>query len=115
MPQIITNSAVYARLNDAVKRAGGTSAFARKIGASRQDVHAALNADRHPGPAILAGIGVRKVVEVRYELLDQPAAGEPVPEPGTCRCPIPKDRACMNPVCPRQPAQPREIPKPEAA
>lgn len=115
MPQIITKSAVYALLNDAVKRAGGTSAFARKIGASRQDVHAALNADRHPGPAILAGIGVRKLVEVRYELLDQPATAPPSTEPSTCACPATGERACMNPVCPRQPAHLREIPKPEAA
>jgi hypothetical protein len=106
---------VLGRLNAAIRTAGSESAFARKHGLTRQEVHEALKANRHPGPRLLAAVGVRKVVAVHYELTGPigPAA-QAVPEPGTCACFASAERACLNPVCPRQPAHLRQIP-PEAA
>lgn len=108
-------SEVYGLLNAAVRTAGGESAFARKHGLTRQDVHEAMKSNRHPGPGMLAAVGIRKVVTVRYEPIAASGKAVAVPEPGTCACPVSADRSCMNPACPRQPAHLRQISAPEAA
>ncbi|WP_338661750.1 hypothetical protein VQH23_16135 [Pararoseomonas sp. SCSIO 73927] len=106
---------VLGRLNRAVREAGGESAFARKYGLPRQDVHEAMKGNRHPGPGMLAAVGVRKVVVTSYEVVAAPVPPAADPSPGTCACPATAERACKNPVCPRQPAHLRKIPNPEAA
>ena len=68
MSQSIRWPDVLGRLNRAVRNAGGESAFAQANGLTRQEVHEAMKGNRHPGPAMLAAVGVRRVVS--YELTE---------------------------------------------
>lgn len=49
-------------LNAAVRRHGSQAAFARHAGVSEVHVSHVVNAHREPGPAVLAALGLRKVV-----------------------------------------------------
>ncbi|MFH5926416.1 hypothetical protein [Roseomonas xinghualingensis] len=66
---------VLGRLNGAIRAAGGESAFAKKHGLTRQEVHEARKGNRHPGPGMLRAVGVRKAVKVTYELIEEPVHG----------------------------------------
>jgi DNA-binding phage protein len=59
---------VFRRINAAVARHGSIAAAARHFGVHKQSLFAALNSDRACPPAVLQGIGLRKVGgRTRYE------------------------------------------------
>lgn len=53
-------------LQQACDRAGGQAAWAAKHGLSRQVVNDTLNTRRLPGDAIIAALGLRKVVRYAH-------------------------------------------------
>lgn len=53
---------LYAVIRREVQAAGGQSAFARKLGISAAYVSQIVNAHREPSDAVLARIGLRRVV-----------------------------------------------------
>lgn len=52
---------VIGMIRERVEEAGSMRAYAREIGVSPAYLHDALNGNRLPGPAILAGLGLTRV------------------------------------------------------
>jgi hypothetical protein len=63
---------VMALLRQEVKRAGTQAAWARRTGVSTALVNDVLRGNRGPGPAILRGLGLRKVVRYVSDDGDEP-------------------------------------------
>lgn len=55
-----------AMLRQACKEAGGQGAFAARMGVARSFISMVMHAKRVPTPEILAALGLRKIVTVRY-------------------------------------------------
>lgn len=62
MKQEVHPMDVFRRLRNACREAGGQAAFAEKVGVTPSFVCAVLNARRQPTDAMLARIGVKRVV-----------------------------------------------------
>jgi DNA-binding phage protein len=75
MSRTIDRIDVMGRLNSAIRAARGESAFAKRHCLSRQEVHEAMKGNRHPAPAMLAAVGVRKAVKVTHEIIEEALRG----------------------------------------
>lgn len=61
---------VFRRINAAVAKHGSIAAAAREFGVQKQVLHSVLNADRACPPAVLHGIGLRRVDSGRQRYED---------------------------------------------
>src|SRR5690554_1612715 len=60
-PRILKDVDVYSMIRAEIKAVGSEAELARRMGITRQSLHAVYNADRAPGPAILTYFRLRKV------------------------------------------------------
>ena len=61
---------IYRLVNQAIDSAGGETAFAEKVGVSRQFVHTVMRGGRNLPPRFLEAVGVRRVITTHYEIVE---------------------------------------------
>lgn len=70
-PMIVDDLGVQSLIRAEIAKLGSAAELARRMGITRQSLHAVYNADAAPGPAVLGYFGLRRITgRARYERLD---------------------------------------------
>lgn len=67
-PRVLSELDVFKLIREEIQKVGSEAELARRMGITRQSLHAVYNAERAPGPAILGYFRLRKISSRnRYE------------------------------------------------
>lgn len=70
-PRVLDDLDVQSLIRKEIAKVGSEAELARRMGITRQSLHAVYRADRAPGPSVLGYFRLRKMGgRTRYEMLD---------------------------------------------